>query len=297
MKTPNYLSFLLCALLLTLPVAENCLAEVKIGVLAKRGAAKAIQQWGPTAQFLSAELGEKVVIIPLKFTAIAPMVNGKRIDFLLANSAIYVEMEKKYQLKAVATMINSRGGKSLEKFGGVILVKGDSAIKSLADIRGTKLMVVKYSSFGGGQMAWRLLVDNNIDPQRDTAVFLEGNNHDNVVLAVHRGLVDVGSVRSDTMERMEAEGKIDMSNFRILHQIEDAFPFVHSTRLYPEWPMAAVAGTNADLISRVTAALTSISADSPAAQAAQIVGWKEPADYSSVRECLSVIKHGAFSNE
>ena len=43
--------------------------------------------------------------------------------FLLANSAFFVGMEKKYQSRAVATLINSRGGKALDTFGGVIMVK------------------------------------------------------------------------------------------------------------------------------------------------------------------------------
>ena len=50
-----------------------------------------------------------------------------------------------------------------------------------------------------------------------------------------------GTVRTDTMERMEAEGKIKISDFKIINQMKDNFPFVHSTPLYPEWPIAAAA--------------------------------------------------------
>lgn len=283
--------------ILSLVFAGTTLADVKIGILAKRGAAKAMKKWGVTGKYLTRELGEKVTIIPLKFTAIEPMVKDGKIDFLLANSAFFVEMEKKYQARAVATLVNSRGGKALDTFGGVILVKKESPIQSLADIKGKKFMVVKYSSFGGGQMAWRLLVDNGIDPMKDTAAFLQGKKHDNVVLAVKNGAVEVGSVRSDTMERMEGEGKIKMSDFRIIHQVNDDFPFVHSTRLYPEWPMAALAQTDDGLAAKVTTALTSLSADSASAKTAKIVGWKKPADYSSVRDCLTTIKYGAFAGK
>ncbi|MCB2180567.1 MAG: phosphate/phosphite/phosphonate ABC transporter substrate-binding protein [Desulfobulbaceae bacterium] len=279
---------------LTFLFAGQSSAEVKIGVLAKRGAAKAMSQWGPTGEYLSSKIGEKVVIIPLKFTAIEPMVKDGRIDFLLANSAFFVEMEKKYQAKAVATLINSRGGKALDSFGGVILVKKDSPVQTLADIKGKKFMVVKFSSFGGGHMAWRLLMDNGIDPQKDTAAFLEGKKHDNVVLAVLNNVVEVGTVRSDTLERMQDEGQIKMSDFRIINEIKDDFPFVHSTRLYPEWPMAALANTPADLASKVAGALKEMGADSPAAKAGKIIGWKDAADYSSVRDCLTVIKYGVF---
>ena len=271
-------------------------AEIKIGVLAKRGASKAMKKWKATGDYLTTQLGEPVVIIPLKFAAIEPMVKSSKIDFLLANSAFYVEMEKKYGVKAVATLINSRDGKALKTFGGVVLVKADSPIHTLADIKGKKFMCVKYSSFGGAQMAWRLLLDNGIDPKKDFAIFAQGKKHDNVVLAIKNGVMDAGTVRSDTLERMTSEGKIKMADFRIIHPVTDDFPFVRSTRLYPEWPMASLSHVAPDKASQVAKALQALKNSDPAAQKAKIVGWSEAADYSSVRDCLTAIKYGAFAH-
>ena len=164
-------------------------------------------------------------------------------------------------------------------------------------MKGKKFMVVKFSSFGGGQMAWRLLLENGIDPKKDMAAFMEGSKHDNVVLAVKNGAADVGSVRSDTLERMADEGKIKMNEFRVIHPVTDDFPFVRSTRLYPEWPMAALAGVDDGKAKKVADALKSIATESEAAKAAKIIGWKDATDYSSVRDCLTAIKYGAFSGE
>ena len=139
-------------------------------------------------------------------------------------------------------------------------------------------------------MAWRLLVENGIHPKTDFAAVLEGKKHDNVVLAVQNGTADVGTVRSDTLERMQEEGKIKMSDFKIIHPIKDDFPFVHSTRLYPEWPLAAGKNTPAGIAQKVAAALKSMPKDSTAANAAKIVGWTDPLDYAPVAECLRIIK-------
>ncbi len=289
------LSVLLLITFVMMSVAGPALADVKIGVLAKRGAPKCMQKWGATGQYLSEKLGTPVKIVPLKFEAIKPAVASGKIDFVLANSAFYVELEKEFDCAAIATLINSRKGHALSEFGGVILVRKDSPITTIADIRGKKFMVVKKSSFGGAQMAWRLLKENGIDPQTDCAEFMFGNKHDNVVLSVQKGVCEVGSVRSDTLERMADEGKINLADFRIINQFDDDFPFVHSTRLYPEWPMAAVKGTDAALVQNMAQALQALKATDAAAQSAKIVGWSEPSDYGPVRECLSTIQYGAFA--
>ncbi|HIJ90200.1 MAG: phosphate/phosphite/phosphonate ABC transporter substrate-binding protein [Desulfobulbaceae bacterium] len=271
-------------------------AELKIGILALRGAPKVMEEWGATGEYLTGKMGEPVTIVPLEFAAIEPVVKDGKIDFMLANSAFYVEMEKKYGVKAIAMQVNSAGGKPVKEFGGVIFVRKDSPIQTLADLKGKKFMVVKSSSFGGGQMAMRLMLQNGIDYKKDFAEFREGGKHDNVVLAVQNGAMDAGTVRSDTLEAMEKEGKIKMSDFRIINQIKDSFPFVHSTELYPEWPMAAVKHVDADKGKKLGDALIAVKADSDAAKKAGIIGWAPAADFTSVRECLKALKYGAFAN-
>ncbi len=287
-KCMRNLGFLTMAATLAITLtAATARAEVKLGVLAKRGAEEAIKAWGPTGEYLTGKMGEPVTIIPLKFDAIEPMVKDGKIDFVVANSAFFVGLEDKYKAKAVATMINSREGKALDKFSGVILTKADSPINTLADLKGKKFMIVKKSSFGGGLMALLVLKENGIDPEKDFAAFAEGEKHDNVVLAVLNGTMDAGTVRSDTMERMQAEGKIKMSDFKIINQVKDDFPFVHSTPLYPEWPMAAAAHVKPEVSAKMFEALKAMPKDSPAAKAANVVGWAAPANYGSVRDLMN----------
>lgn len=287
-------AFIIVSCLVFCLVSGTASAEYKIGVLAKRGAPKCMKKWRATGDYLTEKTGEKFIIMPLKFKAIEPALKAKRIDFMLANSAFYVEMEKKFGVKAITTLINSREGQSLKEFGGVVFVRKDSDIQSLADIKGRKFMCVKYSSFGGGHMAWRLLLENGIDPKTDCAAFIEGKKHDNVVLAVKNGTVDVGTVRTDTMERMQEEGRIQLSDFRIIREVKDEFPFVRSTRLYPEWPLAACATTDEQVADKVASALKSMSPTSKAAKDAKVTGWTEPLAYGSVRECLQKIRYGSF---
>lgn len=262
----------------------------KIGVLAKRGAANCMKQWSATADYLSQKLpGKSFKIIPLDFDQVEPAVQKKEVDFVLVNSSMFITLKRKFNVTPVTTMINSRQGKSVKEFGGVILARADnSAINSLADLKGKKFIAVEENSFGGWQMAFRELKANGIDPQKDFAKLAFAGTHDNVVLAVRNKVMDAGTVRTDTYERMAAEGKIDLKDFKIINtQSGNGFPFALSTRLYPEWPLSSLSHVNADAALEVTKALSSMSSDSPAAKAAKVVGWSAPLDYSSVEECLS----------
>jgi phosphate/phosphite/phosphonate ABC transporter binding protein len=290
---------LVCASLLLAGPGDSANAQgssVKFGVLAKRGADKAQEQWAATTKYLSQETGKFVRLAPLTFDEIEPAIKKGEIDYILTNSSFYCELNANYEMDAIATMINSREGKALKEFGGVLFVKADSPITSMDQIKGKNFGLVKKSSFGGGQMVQRLLLDNGIDIFKDCAEVKELQKHDTVVMAVRAGSIDAGTVRSDTLERMAAEGKIKMEDFRIINKAEGEFPFVHSTRLYPEWPLAWCSENGKALAPDIAAALKKLDADHEACKAAKIVGWSDPLDYSTVEGCLKAISYGSFAN-
>ncbi|MCU7806152.1 MAG: phosphate/phosphite/phosphonate ABC transporter substrate-binding protein [Candidatus Thiodiazotropha sp. (ex Lucinoma borealis)] len=271
--------------------------DYKIGVLAKRGVAKAIKKWGDTAEYLNEKFkGDTFTVIPLNFEEVFPAIEKNEVDFFLVNSSMFVTAQVKHGASAVATMINSRQGEALKSFGGVILTYVDrDDINSLADIKGKKFMAVKDSSFGGWQMAYKELLDKGIDPMKDFTSVQFGGKHDNVVLAVQNGEVDAGTVRTDTLERMAATGDIDLSEFKIIDAKTHAgFPFVSSTPLYPEWPFAKIAGTPDAVAKRVGDALMEMKGDSKAAKSAKIMGWTPSLDYTEVKDLQMLLKVGAY---
>jgi twitching motility protein PilJ len=291
-------SILGITLVLTTTFAGDLLAgEFKIGVLAKNGAAKAMAKWGALGSYLTETVpGDSFTIVPLDFDEVMPAVEKGGVDYFLVNSSMFVTAMVKYQSSAVATMINSRQGKPLKSFGGVILTYADrDDINSLADIKGKKFMAVKGSSFGGWQMAYKEFKDNGIDPMGDFASVEFGGKHDNVVYAVQNASVDAGTVRTDTLERMAASGDIDMSEFKIIGtKKHDGFPFVISTPLYPEWPFAKVSSTSSADAQKVVDALLALDAQNAAAKSAKIVGWTNPLDYGGVEELQKLLKVGAY---
>ncbi len=265
---------------------------VKIGVLAKRGTERCLQKWAPTAEYLTAKIsGTNFIIVPLDFEKIYGVVENGEIDFILANSSIYVEFESRHGVNRIATLKNLHlEGAFTTVFGGVVFCRSDrDDIKYMADIKKKSFMAVKETSFGGWRMAWREFKEKGIDPFRDFKSIKFGGTHDAVVYAIKNGEADAGNVRTDTLERMAMEGKIDIKAFRVINKRNEQnvkFPFAHSTRLYPEWPFAKLNHTPDKLAEKVSMALIAMPKNSTAAMAARCSGWTIPLSYQPVHECL-----------
>lgn len=269
----------------------------RIGVLAKNGPVKALKMWKATGDYLTEAVdGKKFEIVPLDFTEVNPAIEQGKVDFFLINSSMYVTAQVRYGASSIATMINSRQGKPLNSFGGVILASVDNnAIKSIQDLTGKTFLAVKKSSFGGWQMAYKEILDAGTDPFKEFKKVEFFGKHENVVLAVQNGVAEAGTVRTDTLERMAAEGIIDMQDFKIINPIKHAdFPFVCSTALYPEWPLAKTKQTPDEVALKVVAALKKLDKDHKAAKDAKVVGWVDSLDYTPVENLQKTLKVGAY---
>ncbi|TYQ26268.1 PhnD/SsuA/transferrin family substrate-binding protein [Pseudanabaena sp. UWO310] len=274
----------------------------RIGVLARRGISRTLQLWQPTADYLSNQLGHTFTITPLDFKQINPSVANGEVDFIVANSSLYIEFETLYGIKRLATLKRARRGKDYTVFGGVIFRRSDRQdIQTLQDLIGKNFAGANEKSLGAWQAAWREFHALGIDPRRDFLSLQFTGTHDAVVYAVRDRLVDAGSVHTDTLEQMALEGKIHLEDFEIINQqtqYGEEFPFALSTRLYPELPFAACRQVNNDISEQVAIALFQMNKLAPeVALAANSQGWTIPLSYASVHECLRELRLGIYAGK
>ena len=276
---------------------------LQIGVLAHRGMSQALQMWEPTAQYLNNQLPEYTFkVTPLNFEQIYIKAAINKLDFVVTDSSVYVELETLYQFNRLATLKNLRMDKAYTLFGGVILRRSDRHdIQNLPDLVGKKFAGTNEHSLGAWQAAWREIKAAGINPYRDFLSLQFMGTHDAVVYAVRDGLVDAATIRTDALERMAAEGKINLEEFEIINQQTQyvrEFPFALSTRLYPEWAFAASRQVEQNLVERVAIALLQISLLDPnAALAALSQGWTVPLNYGPVHECQKELNLGAYAGK
>ncbi|MBU0663199.1 MAG: PAS domain S-box protein [Proteobacteria bacterium] len=259
-----------------------------------------MQQWTATAEYLSAAIPQYTFSIkPLDFEQVRLAVKEESIDFLLTNSAYYVELEFDYGISRIVTMKNLLNYRPQSIFGGVIFTRTNREdINCVKDLRGKSFKAVDRDSLGGWLTALRELMDQGLVPEKDFRPLSFAGTHDAVVLAVLNGQADAGTVRTDTLERMAEEGKISLDSLKIINaQSSKAdFSYLHSTRLYPEWPFARLRHTPEKLAEEVAIALLRMPPDSKAAKAAHIGGWTVPLDYQPVHALLQDLYLGPYAH-
>ncbi len=278
-----------------------CAAEgevVRIGVIANRGVDAARSSWEPLSGFLQREIpGRQFELVPIAMSDLDGVIARAEVDFAIVNSGQYVEMELRHGMSRIATLRNRVPGGSQTRYGGVLFTRGDnSAIQRIADLKGKSLAIVDASSLGGWLVQWREMAARGLDPQRDLASLITLNAHDEVVYQVLAGKADAGAVRSDVLERMAADGMIDLVRIRVLDPRHDeGFPFLHSTPLYPEWPFVKLRHTSDELAQKVAIALLRMPPDCATARAANIAGWTVPLDYQPVHDLFRELKIGPYA--
>lgn len=278
-------------------------AEYKVAVRAFRGIDAAAKQWQPTLDALAKQLpSHSFTLMPIvNLDEITQRAGKGEFDFVLTNPSSFVEIKQLYGAKALVTLNNKRANTAQDRFGSVVFVHvNNEDILTLKDLKGKTLMVVSEPAFGGWRVAWLEMLEQGFNPheQLKRLMFAITSTQPEVVRAVLDGKVDAGVVRTDQLERLEAAGKIDMRYLRILNNKDvKNFPFFLSTKLYPEWPFAALKSVPTELAQQVKRTLLAITSDSAAARAGKYVGWVPPLDYRPVQDLMKKLKVGPYARQ
>ena len=297
--------FMFSSLLINVSSVQAEDKQVKIGVLAKRGAKHCLQKWSPTAEYLSQNIsGYSFSIIPLSFDQLIPVTEKGELDFVLSNSSYYVTLEITQQVDRLVTLINKDvSNKPMTTFAGVIFTRAKRQdITCIKDLVGKKFVAADPRSLGGWLATLLELKKAGINPRKDFASLSFAGTHDTAVYAVRDNQADVGTVRTSTLERMAQEGKINLADFKVIqyqpssNYLLSAHHLLHSTRAYPEWPLAKLNHVDNNLAQLVTMVLIKMPSNSYAAQRSHSFGWSIPLNYQSVHDCLRELRIGPYSD-
>ena len=267
---------------------------VRVGVLVRGGVADCAIRYKSTADYLTSKIdGYRFAIVPIRFDDFSMAVVRGEVDFTLCNPLLYTQLQALGEVSAIATMRDHFDGVNFSQLGGVIFCRRDrDDMENISDIKGKSFAAVSEDSFGGWIAEAEFLLSCGIQPQKDASDFAFLRTNSAVVRAVTDGVYDVGAVRTGTLERMAKTDAIKMSDYRVFNATAPTadFPFVSSTRLYPEWAFAKTNTVSDALAAKVSIALYEMPESSKAASRGRYSGWIVPASYRSVWECIQKVR-------
>ncbi|MBI5419437.1 MAG: phosphate/phosphite/phosphonate ABC transporter substrate-binding protein [Deltaproteobacteria bacterium] len=178
------------------------------------------RRFEPLRAYLEKKLGRKVVASHVNTFDFVEMAQHGDFDVLQSNSYVYVNVRSKVGATLLAREVKSDTGKDT---GGLIVVRADSPIRSVADLRGKKMVFGPVLSPGGYLTQYYTMLQAGLDPEKALGryFFLPGAwQHEKVVYSILYGVVDAGAVKFGDIDRMEAEGKVKKSDFRVIAESE-----------------------------------------------------------------------------
>lgn len=226
-------------------------------------------------------------VFPDTFDEHMHMVGRGLIDITFSNPYIYVKIADRYGARAFARIVEAKGK---ENFRGEIICRADNTqIKTLADIKGKRLIAVDPTSAGGFLYPWGWILEHGIRKEELAGIGFApgpGGKQEKVVMAVLSGKYDVGTIREGTLDIMA--DKIDLQQIRVLAY----------SRWYPGWVYAARRGLDPAILDQIKTALLALNMGNPQHAAilkkAGFIGIipAKDEDFNPVRRLAELVESG-----
>ncbi|MFP3867828.1 MAG: phosphate/phosphite/phosphonate ABC transporter substrate-binding protein [Desulfobacteraceae bacterium] len=226
-------------------------------------------------------------VFPDTFDEHMNMVGRGLIDLTFSNPFIYVKLADRYGTRAFARIVEAPGK---ENFRGQVICRADNqTIKTLADLRGKRLIAVDPTSAGGFLYPWSYILEHGLRKEDFAEIAFApgpGGKQEKVVMAVYSGKYDVGTIREGTLDILA--DKIDLKLIRVLAY----------SRWYPGWVYAARHGLDPALVEKIKQALLALNINNPEhktiLEKAGFIGIipAQDADFNPVRRLAEIVETG-----
>lgn len=274
-------------LLSSLPSFANDIFHV--GIFAYRPATVTENRWQYLEQYLEQQVpNSDFVLEVLDLEQLEQGVRQNRFDFVLTNPVHFIQMRSKYPLSgALGTLVRVLDQNTVSAIGGVIFTRADNhAIQQLEDVAKASISSPSPITMGGYMAPLYELQQAGIDIDKLDVEFTH-STHDSVVENVLTGKTDVGFIRTSILEQLIQEGQLAWNQIKLIHlQALSDYPFVVSTRLYPEWPFIALPKVRETTARKVASAILGLDSRHQVSQKIGISGFTVPADYLPVEQSM-----------
>jgi len=272
----------------------------RIGTVSGQFDALSGDAYRPFTDHLSSRIPDaRFEMVP--FQTIDAMVRGadaRRIDFALASPVALVTLATRHDLRPLATVTQMIGPQAYPWLAGAVFTRQSrSDIRTLADVRGRRLIALSSLALGGWLSVvreWRAMgIDEMKDPTSVRFLF----SYARIAGEVCAGTADLGVLPATMLNDLSATCP---DGFRVLPRrdgrTDPRYPLVTSTPVYPEAAFVAVGQIDERMVTRLTQELLAIEPGSAIARAATVGGFTAPLSYTAVQALMEELRLPPFDH-
>lgn len=282
------LGALLCLMSLVMLAGCNKIEnrpKMKIGYMNCNNEEETTGRFTPMTRYLSEKTGVDFEFVPVDTNDFEKRFKSGEFAFTHSNSILYVILKEHHDLILLAS---EKRGKFGPRTAGTIIVRKDSGITKLSELKGKRIAFGPMLAPTGYMAEYDLMLRNGIDPESFLGNWSIPNGsykHEKIIYKVLYGEVDAGAAPILDLEVMSREGKISQDDFVILGQ----------SPLIPYCTFGAAKNTDPKLVEKVRKALLDLKPTDTVevngervkvTKAAWIDGFEEltDKDYDPIRE-------------
>ena len=204
----------------TFAYAQSKPAELVLAIIPAENATGVTERFAPVIAYLSKELGTKVTLrIAQDYAAVIEGQRSGQVHLAYYGPASFARALKEgVKIEAVAQDVNEDGTRG---YYSVFYVKKDSPYQKLEDLKGKNLGLVDPNSTSGYNVPLFTLDKLGIKPNDYFGKVIVTGSHENAVLALHQGTVDVAANwynddNESNLLRMSRKNMVKAEDFRII---------------------------------------------------------------------------------
>ena len=189
---------------------------LRVGFVPAEDAREVMQNAQPLVDILRRELGMEIQpFVATDYAGVVEALRSNKLDVAFLSPAPYVLAKNEADIRVI--LKSERKG--IPFYYAAIIVRSDSAIKTLGDLRGRSFAFGDVLSTTGNVFPRKMLKAHGIDPMRDFKQVFFSGGHDATVLAVLNGKVDAGATYANSPDGADTAWMRYLKDPRELAQI------------------------------------------------------------------------------
>ncbi len=265
---------ILCTLLCLFAASSQAMAAYSLSMLPRYSIEEIHRRITPLADYLQSATGLTItpVLVPTFARYQKQLASG--IDIGYENPYIYALASGEHEVIAMAEK-----GKDNDRFRGIIIVRADSPIRTLDQLRGKTISIVGFTSAGGYLSQKLTLQEHGLAVRKQCRVEeAPDNKQENVILAVYTGDADAGFIRESALHKVDSY--VPSSAIRVLAE----------TAWLPNWALSVRRSMPATDKEKITRALLKLLPDGLVLKALKIKKFRraDDAEYNSIRRAAGL---------